>query len=69
MFDASVVSQQIEEAKAMFLAAKEKKQEVLVLCEKEIYKTEIEALSATFGFHYMNHKIPAGVLTNFDTLL
>lgn len=69
VFDEATVAAQIEQAKALFDAAKEKKVEVLVLCEKEIYKSEIETLAAAWWFHYMNHKIPAGVLSNFDTLL
>jgi len=40
-----------------------------VICEKEMYKENVEALAGVVGFHYLNHKIPAWVLTNFDTLL
>lgn len=69
VFDEAAVAAQIEQAKLLFQSAKEKKIDILVLCEKEIYKTEVEELSAQNGFHYMNHKIPAGVLSNFDTLL
>jgi small subunit ribosomal protein S2 len=69
VFDETAVAQQIEKAKSIFQAAKQQNLDVLVLCEKEIYKTEIEILSAEAWFHYMNHKIPAGILSNFDTLL
>lgn len=69
VFDPQIVADQIARSRQIFLDAKEKKQEILVLCEKEIYKTEIEVLATTYGFFYMNHKIPAGVVTNFDTLL
>jgi small subunit ribosomal protein S2 len=34
-----------------------------------MFKQELEELGEKQGFHYMNHKIPAWVLTNFDTLL
>ncbi|MBP6257231.1 hypothetical protein KA405_06130 [Patescibacteria group bacterium] len=46
MFDEATVAQQIEKAKSIFKAAKEKNVDVLILCEKEIYKTEIELLGA-----------------------
>jgi small subunit ribosomal protein S2 len=69
VFDEVTVAQQIEKAKTIFQAAKEKNVDILILCEKEIYKTEIETLGAEAWFHYMNHKIPAWILSNFDTLL
>ena len=69
VFDQDAVAQQIEQAKQLFQSIKEKNGDILVLCEKEIYRTEIEALSEKVWFHYMNHKIPAGVVSNFDTLL
>ena len=69
IFDQHIVAEQIEKAKELFHAAKEKKQDIIILCEKEIYKTEVETLATAAGVHYMNHKIPAGVMTNFDTLL
>lgn len=68
-FDAATVVAQLEKGHEMIEEAMKNNQEVLVLCEKEIYKQEIELLAEKVGFHYMNHKIPAGVLTNFDTLL
>jgi len=69
IFDPAVVEEQIKAAKAMFVEAKKANKHVLVICEKEMYKEEVEKLAEANGFHYLNHKIPSGVLTNFDTLL
>lgn len=68
-FDPATVIAQLEKGQEMIQEAIKNNHDILVLCEKEIYKEEIEALSTKVWFHYMNHKIPAGVLTNFDTLL
>jgi hypothetical protein len=46
VFDEDTVATQIEKAKALFQSAKQNNVDVLILCEKEIYKTEIETLSA-----------------------
>lgn len=69
IFDPAVVEEQIKTARSMFIEAKKANKEVLVICEKEMYKEEVEKLAEQFGFNFMNHKIPSGVLTNFDTLL
>lgn len=69
VFDPQLVQAQLQEARDQIRKAKEAKKDILVLCEKDLYKEEIEALAQTHGFHYLNHKIPSGVLTNFDTLL
>lgn len=69
IFDPEVIAGQIEAAKKMVSDVKKAWKEILVICEKEVYKGEIETLAEKVWFHYMNHKIPAGVLTNFDTLL
>lgn len=69
VFDPLIIAEQLLKAKEMFQEAKRHGKEVLVICEKELYKTEIEKLAEDIGFSYMNHKIPAWVLTNFDTLL
>lgn len=69
VFNPEVVEDQIKAGKSMFAEAKKANKQVLVICEKEMYKEEVEKLAEANGFHYMNHKIPSGVLTNFDTLL
>lgn len=69
VFDPAMVTKQIATAKKMFANAKKNNKEVLVICEKEVYKQDVEKLAEAAGFHFLNHKIPAGVMTNFDTLL
>lgn len=69
ILDPDVIAEQLKEAGKMFADAKKAGKEILVICEKEMYKENVEALAGVVGFHYLNHKIPAWVLTNFDTLL
>ncbi len=69
ILDPDAVAAQLESATKMFAEAKNSGKEILVICEKEMYKENVEKLAEKSGFHYMNHKIPAWVLTNFDTLL
>jgi len=64
-----VIEEQLNTAKKVFAEAKKANKQVLVICEKELYKHEIEVLAEKAGVHYLNHKVPSGVLTNFDTLL
>ena len=64
-----VIEEQLKVAKKAFTDAKKANKEVLVICEKELYKDDIEMLAEKSGVHYLNHKVPSGVLTNFDTLL
>lgn len=59
----------LEAAKEKFLAAKKEGKEVLLLCEKTLLADEVPALAEKHGFHYMNYKVPAWFLTNFDTLI
>jgi small subunit ribosomal protein S2 len=69
VFDPSAIEKQSAHAKEIFQEAKKQKKEILVICEKELFKDQIAALADKAGIHYLNHKVPAGVLTNFDTLL
>ena len=64
-----IIQEQLKAAKEVFSNAKKANKEVLVICEKELYKDEIETLADAAWVHYLNHKVPSGVLTNFDTLL
>jgi small subunit ribosomal protein S2 len=59
----------LETAKEKFHQAKKDGKEILILCEKSLMADEIPALAKKHGFHYMNYKVPAGFLTNFDTLI
>ena len=69
VFDPAVIENQLKKAKEVFEEAKKHNKDVLVICEKELYKDDIAALSEKSWVHYLNHKVPAWVLTNFDTLL
>lgn len=64
-----MIAQALEAAHQKIAQAKKDGKEVLVLCEKSLMADEIPALSEKCGFHYMNYKVPAGFLTNFDTLI
>ena len=48
--------------------AKKNNQEIVVVCQKSWLADMIAELSEKHGFHYLTHKLPAGFLTNFDTL-
>lgn len=69
IIDPEVIWEQLKTAKKAYEDAKKANKEILVICEKELYKEEIEILADKAGVHYLNHKVPSGVLTNFDTLL
>lgn len=60
---------QLEAAKQKVQEAKKAKKEILIICEKSLYRKEIQELSEKNGYYYLNYKVPGWVLTNFDTLL
>ncbi len=53
----------------IYSKAKKAGKEILVICEKSLYTDEIAEMATSGGFHYLNYKVPAGFLTNFDTLI
>lgn len=59
----------LEVAREKFLTAKKDGKEVLLLCEKSLLADEIPALAEKYNFHYLNYKVPAWFLTNFDILI
>ncbi len=63
-----VIIEQIENAKKKIQQAKADGKEILVVSEKKMYADELEALGEKYGFNYLNHKLPSGFLTNFETL-
>ncbi len=69
VFDPVLIEEQLKLWKKIISDTKKENKEVLVICEKSLYKEELEVLSAKAWFHFLNHKVPSGVLTNFDTLL
>jgi len=68
VIDPENIKQQLESAKEKIHAARKAGKQVLIVAEKQMYRSELEQLAAKAGIHYLNHKIPAGFLTNFDTL-
>lgn len=48
--------------------AKKNNQEIVVVCQKSGLSDVIAGLAQKHGFHYLTNKLPAGFLTNFDTL-
>ncbi len=69
VFDPTLIEEQLKVAKNLISDTKKSNGQILVICEKSLYKEELEALSSKGWFHYLNHKVPSGVMTNFDTLL
>ncbi len=69
IIDPEKIVQQLDNAKAKIQEAKKAGKEILVLCEKSLYTDEIAEMATKAGFHYLNYKVPAGFLTNFDTLI
>ena len=55
----ALIEEQLKAAKSLIADTKKANGEVLVICEKSLYKEELEALSSKAGFHYLNHKVPA----------
>lgn len=48
--------------------AKRDNKEIVVVCQKSGLSDFIAKLAEKHQFHYLTHKLPAGFLTNFDTL-
>lgn len=67
LIDPEIVAGQLEAAKTKLSEAKKAGKSILVICEKGIYREEIAEICAKQWIHYLNYKIPAWVLTNFDT--
>ncbi len=63
-----VIASQLEAARTKIQQLKKDNKQILLICEKVLYRDEIEALSKDTWIHYLNYKVPGGVLTNFDTL-
>jgi len=67
VFNPEIIVEQLENAKARIKKAKDAGKDVLFVCEKKMYAEETEKLATAAGVHYLNYKVPAGFLTNFDT--
>jgi small subunit ribosomal protein S2 len=49
-------------------ATRKEWKQILIVAEKQMYRKELESLAIKAWVHYLNHKVPAGFITNFDTL-
>lgn len=64
-----IIASQLENAKNKIQQLKKENKQILLICEKILYRDEIESLWKEVWIHYLNYKVPGWVLTNFDTLL
>lgn len=69
IIDPDKIVTQLGKAHEKFQEAKKANKEILVICEKSLVSDEIADMATKAGFHYLNYKVPAGFLTNFDTLI
>lgn len=69
VLDPEVVIQQLEKAKEKIQKAREAKKNILIVCQKSMYSTEVTSLSEKYNYHYLTYKVPSGFVTNFDTLI
>lgn len=63
------IAEQLEVTRQKIQELKKEKKDILIICEKWLYRKELEILAQQAWIHYLNYKVPWGVLTNFDTLL
>lgn len=68
-FDPVRIVSQIEKMREKILEAKKNKKNILVVSEKALIAKDVAELCDKNWYHYMNTKIPAGFLTNFETLI
>lgn len=62
------IANQIQTAKDKIQKARAEWKSILVVCEKKMYAAELAHLGDVGKIGYLNHKVPAGFLTNFETL-
>ncbi len=67
VIDPEHIAKQLDKAKEKIQAYKKEGKQILLVAEKQMYRKEVEDLAAKSGVHYLNHKAPAGFITNFDT--
>jgi len=67
VFNPEMISKQLENARAKIQKVKKEWKDVLVVCEKKMFAEELEEFSNKAGIFFLNHKVPSGFLTNFDT--
>ena len=62
-----MILEQLNKAKKKVQEVKKSGQEILVVCEKKMYATEMKTLWEKYWVSYLNYKVPGWFLTNFDT--
>lgn len=62
------IKEQLKEAKEMIDDAKNKDKDILVISDKTLIKDEVEEKAMENNIHFINYRVPSGVLTNFATL-
>jgi len=62
-----MVLEQLNKAKKKVQDVRKSWQEILVVCEKKMYATEMKTLGEKYWVSYLNYKAPGWFLTNFDT--
>ncbi len=68
VIDPECIVEQVSAAKEKIDALRKEWKQILVVAEKQMYRKELEELAEKSGIHYLNHKVPSGFITNFDTL-
>jgi len=68
VLDPEILVEKLQKAKDRVSTLRKEWKVILVVCEKKMYADEIEKLSEIAKVSYLNYKVPAGFLTNFDTL-
>jgi len=68
VIDPEQIVEQVSAAKEKIDTLRKAWKQVLVVAEKQMYRKELEELAQKSGIHYLNHKVPSGFITNFDTL-
>lgn len=69
ILDTDLLQEQLDNARKKIQNAQKENKQVLVVCEKSMYREELSDLAKSKKFHYLNTKLPAGFLTNFNTLI
>lgn len=62
-----MVLDQLNKAKKKVQDVRASGKDILIVCEKKMYATEMKQLGEKYWVSYLNYKAPGGFLTNFDT--
>lgn len=62
-----MIEEQLNKAKKKVQDVRASGKDILIVCEKKMYATEMKQLGEKYKVSYLNYKAPGGFLTNFDT--